>query len=107
VKKLLPSAFDRTCCVRTHSWPNAALTVKRRPSQTASHAFDLAGPRSPSLPACAVVVICGQTWSARSNAETSVHSNALPTFERRSVTCQSINRSLSSFGLQFFFLGDF
>jgi hypothetical protein len=33
----------------------------------------------------------------------SVRSNALPAFERRSVTCQSINRSLSSFGREFSF----
>jgi hypothetical protein len=34
-------------------------TVKRRPSQPVSHMVALAGPRSPSLPACAVAVICG------------------------------------------------
>jgi hypothetical protein len=36
-------------------------TVERRPSQPASHAVALASPRSPSLPACAVAVICGRT----------------------------------------------
>jgi hypothetical protein len=72
-------------------------TVERRPSQPASHAVDLVGPRSPSLLACTVAVICGRTWSARSNAYSSMRSNALPTFEHRPVTCQSINRTLGPF----------
>jgi hypothetical protein len=50
-------------------------TVERRPSQPTSHTVALAGPRSPSLPACAVAVIYGRTWSARSNAYSSVRSN--------------------------------
>jgi hypothetical protein len=78
VKKLLPSAFDCTWCVQKHSRLNASLTVEPRPSQPASHAYALAGPRSPSLLACAVAVICGRTWSARLNAETSVRLNAGP-----------------------------
>jgi hypothetical protein len=87
---------------RTHGRMQGG-TVERRPSQTASHAVTLAGPRSPSLPACVVAVICGRTWRARSNAYTSVRSNGLLAFERRSVTCQSINRTLGPFCREFFF----
>jgi hypothetical protein len=71
---------------RTHSRTQGG-TVERRPRQPASYTVALAGPRSPSLPACAVAVICDRTWSAHSNAYSSVRSNALPAFERRPVTC--------------------
>jgi hypothetical protein len=103
VRSTALGAFDRTWCVRTHSRSDARGTVERRPSQPASHAVTLAGPRSPSLPACVVAVICGRTWRARSNAYTSVRSNGLLAFERRSVTCQSINRTLGPFCREFFF----
>jgi hypothetical protein len=81
---------------RTHDRMQGG-TVECRPSQPASHAVALAGPWSPLLPACAVAVIYGRTWSARSNAYSSVRSNALPAFECRPVTCQSINRTLGPF----------
>jgi hypothetical protein len=71
---------------RTHGRTQGGM-VKRRPSQLASHVVALADPRSPSLLACAVAVICGRTWSARSNAYSLVRSNTLPAFERRPVTC--------------------
>jgi hypothetical protein len=83
---------------RTHGRTQGG-TVKRRPSQPASHAVALAGPRSPSLPACAMAVICGRTWSARSNA--------LPAFEHRPVTCQSINRTLGPFYQELFVWASF
>jgi hypothetical protein len=76
---------------------------ERRPRQSVSHAVALAGPKSPLLPACAVAVICDRTWSARSNAYSSVRSNALPVFECRPVTCQSINRTLGPFCRELFF----
>jgi hypothetical protein len=77
-------------------------TVERRPSQPASHVVALAGLRSPSFPACVVAVICGRTWSVRSNTHSSVRSNALPAFERIPVTCQSINRTLGPFCRELF-----
>jgi hypothetical protein len=60
---------------RTHSQTQEG-TIECRPSQLMSHAVALAGPRSPSLPACAVVVICGRTWNARLNVYSSVRSSA-------------------------------
>jgi hypothetical protein len=81
-------------CVQMHMLRLNATVVVRRGTQSN------VGPVSPRLallpqPAlgvhrfelCAVAVICGQTWSARSNAKTSVRSNAWPAFERRPVTC--------------------
>jgi hypothetical protein len=76
---------------------------KKNPKNFRIVTVALAGPRSPSLPTCAVAVICGRTWSARSNAYSSVRSNALPAFERRPVTCQSINRTLVHFVESFSF----
>jgi hypothetical protein len=88
---------DRTQGARSNAGPvNPRLT-----------AVALAGPRSPSLPACTVAVICGRTWSAHSNAYSSVRSNALPAFEHRPVTCQSINRTLGPFCRESFLLGVF
>jgi hypothetical protein len=66
---------------RTHDQTQGGK-VECRPSQPASQAVALAGPRSPSLPACTVVVICGRTWSACLNAYSSVRSNVLPSFKR-------------------------
>jgi hypothetical protein len=71
---------------RTHGRTQEG-TVERTPSQPASHAVALAGPRCPSLPACTEAVICGRMWSACLNAYSSVRSNALPVFERRPMTC--------------------
>jgi hypothetical protein len=99
--------FKRTSGVQTHMRSNVEYTVERKPSQLVSRAVALAGRRSPSLPACAVVVIYNRTWTPRSNAKTSVRSNAWPVFKRRPVTWQSINRSLSSFGREIFFFGRF
>jgi hypothetical protein len=91
---------------RTHGRTQGG-TVERKPRQPTSHAVALASPRSPSLPACAVAVICGQTWSARSNTYSSVRSNALPAFECKLVTCQSINRTLGPFCRELFFWASF
>jgi hypothetical protein len=44
VKKLLPSAFDRTWCVRMYLRSYAGSRLERKSSQPASHAFALAGP---------------------------------------------------------------
>jgi hypothetical protein len=86
---------------RTHGQTQGG-TIERRPHQPASHAVALVGPRSPSLPACAVAVICGRTWSAHSNAYSSVRSNALRSFERKPMTYQPINRTLGPFCRELF-----
>jgi hypothetical protein len=102
VKKWIPVK-----CVRPHLVRSNALTVEHRPSQLAFHTVALAGPRSSSLLACTVMVICGRTWSARSNTYSLVRSNALPAFERSPVTFQSINRTLGQFCRVLFFWASF
>jgi hypothetical protein len=101
VRSTALGAFERTHG-RTQGARSNAGPVSPRLTLVA-----LAGPRSPSLPACAVAVIYGRTWSARSNAYSSVRSNALPAFERRPVTCQSINRTLGPFCRELFVWASF
>jgi hypothetical protein len=80
-------------CVRMHGLRSNANTVARTAKVKRS-------PVSPHLTRPARAVICGRPYGARSTIDTG-------SFERRPVTCMSINRSLGSFGPEFFFLGDF
>jgi hypothetical protein len=77
------SAFDHTCCERTHLRSSAKGRFKRRSSQLASHTIALAGPMIPSLPAmrhggylrsnveCMFEHLhhCVRTYGLRSNAD--------------------------------------